>query len=792
MILRKLLRIALPLVLLGAGIWLLRQPGTLQPDGTARQTALLQALAPGASVGISNSDPEPANQPVTYEPVEPGVVDISQIVAGADFTDTMEYRWLNGEIDLDRESTILAETEMNRLRQLALNMEPQPEVDLARIGPAPAAPIRGASFDSLSFNEETGGAVPPDPELAVGPNHLVAAVNIAFAIYDKSGNTLTSPILATDVFSQEPCNQGLFDPNVLYDEEADRWLIGYDVGDFDSDGGYCLLVSQSSDPTTVWYDYFFPLNDSSVWLDFPQAGVGDNYIFMGGNMFTHPGGVFTEGRIFAFEKNDLYNGSPVAVRELGLGGGHSTPQPLNSHGYSTGTWPNFGNDHYFLTDPFNGQTYRLVRWNPVSGSSTVVGVIDLGNGAMPVPVPQNGPEDAKLEANDFRPLDFEYRNGYGWTTMTVACNPGSGTVDCVRWAQIRLADATLGPAGTGLYGSISEYRFFPDLAVNHCNDMLVGYTKSSPAMYPAIWVSGREAGDRVGALQPEIEMKAGEVTYQSIAGDVTPYRWGDYTGMAIDPDGRTFWYMGQYSREHAPTAKWGTYISAFTFPGCAPTTTPLDHDHYLPLIITAGPPPADNVLVNGNFEAGPASGWSASSTQGYALIVREANMPSYVDAHDGSWLAWLGGANDEISRLSQSVTVPASEPTLHYWYWIDSADNCGYDFGGVIVNDNFAVDILNLCQDQNTGGWQQRTVNLASFAGQQIKLSFRAELDETLSSNFFVDDVTLGMAEASSTPPAVEAATGEASGKAESGVPTSTAGEQSHDGRIWPVTGNSK
>lgn len=761
----KFLRVLLPLLFLFTVVSLLHRPGTLQ------------ALSRDADAG-------PVEQRVTHEPVEPVVIDLSQVIAGSDLTGTMQYDGLNGE------PSILSATEMNRLREMALNIKPQPEIELATSELASAAPIRGVSFDSPSFNEDTGNAVPPSPELAAGPDHLLAAVNIAFAIYDKNGNTLVEPTLATDVFSQEQCKEALFDPNVLYDEEENRWILAYAQGAFDSSGGYCLLASQSGDPTTVWYEYFFPLNDNSVWLNFPQAGVGDSHIFMGGNMYTHSGGVFTEGRIFAFEKNALYNGNPVAARELGLGAGHSTPQPLNLHGYSTSTWPNYGNDHSFLTDPFNGRTYRLVRWNPISDASTIVGIIDLGNGGMPVDVPQNGP--GKLRANDFRPLDFEYRNGYGWTTMTVACNPGAGLVNCIRWAQIRLFDATLGPAGTGLYGSNDQYRFFPDVAVNHCNDMLVGYTKSSAAMFPGAWVSGRESGDRVGALRPEVELKAGEVSYQSIDSDVSPYRWGDYSGMTIDPDGRTFWYMGQYSRAHAPAAKWGTYIGAFTFPGCAGDSMPLDHQHYLPLITMGGQPAPGDVLVNGNFEAGPTSGWRSSSTRGYALIVREANMPSYVSAYSGSWVAWLGGANNEISRLSQSVTVHASEPTLRYWYWIDSADSCGYDFGGVLVNDTIAVDILNLCKDQNTNGWQQRTVNLASFAGQQIELSFRAELDGTLSSNFFIDDVTLGAVDALSAPLLDGVNIGQATGKAGAGVPPLPAGNGAGTTRIWPVTGGSK
>ena len=59
-------------------------------------------------------------------------------------------------------------------------------------------------------------------------------------------------------------------------------------------------------------------------------------------------------------------------------------------------------------------------------------------------------------------------------------------------------------------------------------------------------------------------------------GGVAPERWGDYTGMTLDPNGRTFWYAGQYAAGEPALsivtgnelANWGTYVGSFEFPGC--------------------------------------------------------------------------------------------------------------------------------------------------------------------------------------------------------------------------------
>ena len=154
--------------------------------------------------------------------------------------------------------------------------------------------------------------------------------------------------------------------------------------------------------------------------------------------------------------------------------------------------------------------------------------------------------------------------------MAIACNPGSGTVNCVRWAQIDLATRTV--ADAGVYASNGTYRTYADVAANDCGDMAVGYTKSSTAMVPGIWYTGRLSSDPAGTLQPESELKAGEISYTSFEPS-PPRRWGDYTGMTIDPNGETFWYLGEYSKNTGTSnGRWGTYIGSFDF-GCDATPT---------------------------------------------------------------------------------------------------------------------------------------------------------------------------------------------------------------------------
>jgi len=114
--------------------------------------------------------------------------------------------------------------------------------------------------------------------------------------------------------------------------------------------------------------------------------------------------------------------------------------------------------------------------------------------------------------------------------------------------------------------------------VNACGDMAVGYSTGDAAAfsggssYPSIHVTGRAVGDAPGTVGGERLLKKGDTPYSSFQdnGGAAPERWGDYTGMGSDPDGRTFWYVGEYSRAGTanPFANWGTYVGSFRFDSC--------------------------------------------------------------------------------------------------------------------------------------------------------------------------------------------------------------------------------
>jgi hypothetical protein len=162
----------------------------------------------------------------------------------------------------------------------------------------------------------------------------------------------------------------------------------------------------------------------------------------------------------------------------------------------------------------------------------------------------------------------------------------------------------------------------------------------------------------------------------------------------------------------------------------------------LPIVFTPlEATPGTDDFVNGGFEKGPGVEWVESSTAGAALIVMDTALPAGISPRTGSWLAWLGGRQNDISFIEQRVTVPPERPYLRYWRWIVSADQCGNDFGGIIIDGGPIVEGYTLCIASNTAGWQARDVDLRTFAGQSIRVRFRVETNSTLTSSLYIDDV---------------------------------------------------
>ncbi len=514
-------------------------------------------LAPAAPATFEATPVTGSGEGFDTAPIAPTAINMRQVATigeTADFDNTVVLK-----SRLRPPSLIGAEAEEN-LRAAAQFLPPNP--NLRQITSATLvnrAPVNLASFEGP--DRTNSSSIPPDPELTAGSDHVISVVNAFFEIHQKNGTVAQAATTFGSFFSGVAGCTGLFDPNVLYDESTGRYILGVDQGGV----GYCIAVSQTSDPTGLWNAYRFVTATGGDFFDYPHAGVGEDAIVMGANNFLAGGGV--RGVLFAIDKAAMYAGDPLPAPVMRSLGSESTPQPMNLHGFDQGTWPSNG-IHYILTDAVfgNGDSIGIWSWVDPLGANTLtnIGPLDLGvpsgvSAGFPVNSPQMGGAP-NLQANDWRVQDAEYRNGSVWTDQAISCNPGAGTVNCIRWAEIDPSGPTV--VQSGVISSDGEYRTFADLAVDACGNMTIGYSKSSTTSFAGAYVTGRLAADALGTTMAEGTLKAGEGHYSQAA---NPTRWGDYAGATSDPDGNRTWYLGLYSKTSLGiTAPWGHRIGSFS------------------------------------------------------------------------------------------------------------------------------------------------------------------------------------------------------------------------------------
>ncbi|MCH7781397.1 MAG: hypothetical protein IH848_11185, partial [Acidobacteria bacterium] len=298
-------------------------------------------------------------------------------------------------------------------------------------------------------------------------------------------------------------------------------------------------------------------------------------VYISANMFIDaPPGSFVQARLYAVNKTALYAGGAISVAEANLGPVF-TVQPAKIRGFLSGGWPAPGTPHHFVSHDFAtpSSTTTVWRWtDPFAQAPEMWGSVVADFLGPPPNAPELGGGNLNdTGAGDF--LDAEYRGGNLYTTRAVGCNVGSGSSEsCIDWLKIDVSGGSpllVEQQLNGAFGSADEYRYYPDIAVDRADNIAIGYTKSGPGIFTELHVTGRELGDPPGQLQAETlqVMGTGNYTDNQGCGDGSCDRWGDYSGMTIDPDGCTLWYVGEYSNGGA--GLWETNVGAYKFPSCS-------------------------------------------------------------------------------------------------------------------------------------------------------------------------------------------------------------------------------
>ncbi len=148
---------------------------------------------------------------------------------------------------------------------------------------------------------------------------------------------------------------------------------------------------------------------------------------------------------------------------------------------------------------------------------------------------------------------------------------------------------------------------------------------------------------------------------------------------------------------------------------------------------------AAQLIGNGGFESGTASPWTASS----GVIDNSASQP----AHSGGWKSWMDGyGSAHTDTMSQTVSIPAgcASAKLTFWLHIDTAETGSTAYDKLTVQAN-GTTLATYSNADAAAGYVQRTLDLTSFAGKTVTVTFTGTEDSSLQTSFVIDDVALNV-----------------------------------------------
>ena len=452
-----------------------------------------------------------------------------------------------------------------------------------------AAPLHGfeRAVDISVNGIGNTGVNPPDPCLAVGPNHVIQMINggsgAYFRICNKSLATVGAAQTYMDNFLSSIISySGLGDPVVLYDALADRWLMT----EFASgNNNLYVAVSQTADPTGAWYAYSYTATN---FPDYPKYGVWNNcyvvtsnenspaiYALPRANMLAGTAGTAVRFTVPAYATIGFQACTPVH-----FDGGDAPPAgaPAMFMRMADDAWTTITTDVDRLemwTINYNAATPAS---STISGPTTMnTEAFDTGLCGYTAFACMNQPgttttldplREVLMNRVCYRNLSSAF--GYEAIVCSHVTDVGSDRGG-VRWYELHRTGGSANPWSIyqqGTWSPDANDRWMSGIAINQNGDIGLMYNISGTTggnVYPSVRYTGRYRTDPLG------QMTIAETSIVAGAASNTSNRYGDYGSLNVDPaDGLSFYGTAQYN----PTGGWSTRMFKFSFPvlGCTPPT----------------------------------------------------------------------------------------------------------------------------------------------------------------------------------------------------------------------------
>ena len=390
------------------------------------------------------------------------------------------------------------------------------------------------------------GAFPPDPSGAAGPNHYVQAVNTKYRVYDKDGNPLTQSLNLSSLW---PGSTNSGDPIVMYDRHADRWVITQ----FQTGTNRILFaISTTPDPTQTYYTYSFTM---PTFPDYPKYSIWADGYYMTSNT--------NQKNVVVFERTKMLAGDPTAAF-IGLNHNYSSHYGFKSilPADADGELPPYGTPQYFFyfqDDSWSGITQDQIKILKMQVDWATPANTTLSTHQTLYPAPFNSVFTTTwndiVQKNSSQKLDaissiFTYRaqymrwSGYNSVMLCNVVDIDNNNTGGIRWYELRQDETTaqFSVYQEGTFGPADgDSRFIGSIAMDNYKNIGLAYSISGPNSFPSLGFTGRYPYMDLGEMYHQESIAIAGLSAQS-GGN----RFGDYSHLSLDPDGRTFWFTGEY------------------------------------------------------------------------------------------------------------------------------------------------------------------------------------------------------------------------------------------------------
>lgn len=396
---------------------------------------------------------------------------------------------------------------------------------------------------------------PHDPSGDIGKDHYLQAINATqLGVFDKEGN-LENTFTANTIWSQIGFSSA-GDPIILYDQEAERWLIT----EFPNGNQLLVAISEDSDPMGAYTAYNFATPN---FPDYPKYAIWSNAYVVTTNE-QGPGNL--PG--YFIDRDAMLAGEPtVNIQRItvpGFNGGPgfqvSTPvdwsgatQPveakpiiLNLHDDAWGGSPN---DEVIMTtfdidfDDANNTTAITTNVPLTAFDSNPCSVSGPGFSCMPQA--GNGGGIDGLPEVIMNQVHYRNFGTHESIIMSFIVDVSGGqNLSGIRWTELRRM--TSGDWEVYQEGTFAPEdgldRYMPGIAMDGSGNIGLAYNCSSEDIFVGVRYTGRRSSDPLGEMTVD-EFVAVEGTNTISSGG----RFGDYAQMGIDPtNDRAFWYTTEY------------------------------------------------------------------------------------------------------------------------------------------------------------------------------------------------------------------------------------------------------